>query len=124
MFTGADWCGKFVGISKKNQIQANAQTTQAFIELGKNWFTPDSIPDTIFKPLEKFVHSLYGGNRWECFKKLKKGANLPLVAYFASTSPELIMQRNCSSLTQSENLSFLHQWDVDGRIAMASLLQL
>ena len=47
MLTGADWCGKFVGISKKNQIQANAQTTQAFIELGKNWFTPDSIPDTI-----------------------------------------------------------------------------
>ena len=47
MFTGADWCGKFVRISKKNQTQANAQTTQAFIELGKNWFTPDSIPDTI-----------------------------------------------------------------------------
>ena len=47
MLTGADWCGKFVRISKKNQTQANAQTTQAFIELGKNWFTPDSIPDTI-----------------------------------------------------------------------------
>jgi hypothetical protein len=82
-FTGADWGGKFVGVSKKRLVTAfllseDKDLIEAFTSLGSIDMTPETVLETVLDPIEKFVHSVYGGNRWTLFRSRNLQAeNLP-----------------------------------------------
>lgn len=101
-FTGADWGGKFVGLSKKTWVSAylqlppSDQIVQTFANMGNCPFMPQptethlhddgSIPER-FRPLERFICRVYSERseidtlptlRWELFRKKNlEGEKLP-----------------------------------------------
>ena len=95
-FTGADWGGKFVGVSKKTWINkylaldATDPIVNSFRMLGtgtlsSNCLLDGELPDEV-KPLENFVRSVYSSTgpktlpdlRWELFRlKNLEGEKLP-----------------------------------------------
>ena len=94
-FTGADWGGKFVGISKKTWVNAylnlgeDDPAVHCFRQLGEG-LVPDGLVDgelpSMLKPLEKFVCQVYSTTgprslpalRWELFRsKNLEGEMLP-----------------------------------------------
>ena len=94
-FTGADWGGKFVGISKKTWVEAYMKLPEAdpivtcFRQLGSGFLSPQLIDDDLppgVKDLEKFVCQVYSSVglmdipalRWEMFQtRNMEGEMLP-----------------------------------------------
>ena len=94
-FTGADWGGKFVGISKKTWVEAYMRLAETdpivtcFRQLGSGVLTPEFIFDDLppqVKKLEKFVCQVYSSLgvmdlptlRWEMFRtRNMEGEMLP-----------------------------------------------
>ena len=95
-FTGADWGGKFVGITKKTWTDAylslddESDVVKAFCSLGEGIIpeniTEYSIIPEVLKPLDQFVCQVYSQNgpynipdlRWYLFRsKLKEAESLP-----------------------------------------------
>ena len=65
-----------MGVSKLKWAQyfflsRDKELFQAFSAAGYVYYTPENLPDEVLDPIEKFVHSVYGGDRWELFKKKK-----------------------------------------------------
>ena len=81
-FTGTDWGGKFLGVTKKHWseaffLAADDELLEAFSQLGEDLFTPDQVPEKLLNTLEKFVHQIHGGNRWTLFRSRNLRGNLP-----------------------------------------------
>ena len=102
-FTGADWGGKFVGVSKKTWISAylslqpEDEIVQTFTNMGNDshateaalkypWQDDGNIPE-MYRPIERFVCNVYSERsglytlpalRWELFRKKNlEGEKLP-----------------------------------------------
>ena len=76
-FSSADLGGKFVGISKLKWTQEfllsdDKDLFQAFTSAGLKVFRPETMPKEMLDPIEKFVLTVYGGTRWQLFKRKKQ----------------------------------------------------
>ena len=65
-----------MGVSKLKWAQyfslsQDKELFQAFSTAGSLYYTPETLPVEVLNPIERFVHSVYGGDRWELFKKKK-----------------------------------------------------
>ena len=65
-----------MGVSKLKWAQyfflsRDKELFQAFSAAGSVYYTPENLPDEVLDPIERFVHTVYGGDRWELFKKKK-----------------------------------------------------
>ena len=63
-FTGSDYDGKFVGHSKDAWIKSlfemnDSEIAHSFFPMGQEWLKPDTIPESIFKPLQRFLNYVY-----------------------------------------------------------------
>ena len=63
-FTGSDYDGKFVGHSKdagiKNLFEVNdSEIAPSLFPMGQEWLKPDTIPESIFKPPQRFFNYVY-----------------------------------------------------------------
>lgn len=86
-FTGADWGGKFAGISKQKWTKLFLQLDQGdpIVASLKALGSKLSLPGGVLKNLEEFVCKAYGSKqaftlkdlRWELFRKGKEGEKLP-----------------------------------------------
>ena len=45
---------------------------QAFTSAGSKVYTPETMPKEMLDPIEKFVLTVYGGTRWQLFKRKKQ----------------------------------------------------
>ena len=63
-FPGSDYDGKFVGHSEdagiKNLFEVNdSEIAPSLFLMGQEWLKPDTIPESIFKPLQRFFNYVY-----------------------------------------------------------------
>ena len=129
-FTGADWGGKFVGISKKTWVDAymkldeNDPIITCFRQLGDGIIPSELVDDDLppqVKDLEKFVCQVYSSTgeidlptlRWEMFQsKNMEGEMLPptrtaLLPHI--TRANYIAMRDKSYMTRSPDLPSIEQ---------------
>ena len=84
-FSGADWGGKFVGVSKQKWVSyfllaKDKALFDAFTALGQGAALAyvEQLDDKHVTAIQSFVHTVYGGSRWKLFKTRKQQhENLP-----------------------------------------------
>ena len=146
-FTGADWGGKFVGITKKKWVEAymeleeNDPVVACFGQLGNTLIRPELVNDDLppqVKELERFVCHVYSSTgevdlsalRWEMFKSRNlEGEMLPptraaLLPHIARAN--FITMRDKSYVTRLPELPAIEEsgWRLDDHGKYAHLLNL